>query len=121
MAVLDESTGNCRAIECAVAPVVWWCVHRGPLLLTWPQTLLVYGDVEGVAFVLGDALSCTPSLGRLAAMVAGQGIGFEDGRGQIIRGPGLGASLANGVAIRAGFQRTNACFNGAIVPRPVGW
>src|SRR5262249_59202966 len=106
MAVLDESTGNCRAIECAVAPVVWWCVHRGSLLLTCPQMLLFYGDVEGVAFVLGEALSCTPSRGRLGSMVAGQGIRFEGGRGQGVAGPGLGGRLAIDHSRRAGGRRT---------------
>ena len=89
MAVLNESTGNSQAIDGAVAPVVWWCVHLDFLLRPGPHTLMLHLEVHGLTFVGRDGFSGAPSLGRCAAMVAGQGIGFQDSSGQVIRGPGI--------------------------------
>src|SRR6202011_3359894 len=89
--------------------------YFGPVTV---DCLLEQGAISGrKASSVGPGLVRSRSGG---AVGPGGGVGFGLSSRHIVAGPVNRTVVAGGVLCGAGFQRTNACFDGAIVPRPVG-
>lgn len=121
--MLDESTTDGVSVHESFLRGCW-CPVRGVSFasLDVPATAFDGGGERG-ALGIGDRGAPGPEVvggGAARTLGAGGGVGLGLSEGEVVGRPEGGAALTLGVAVSSGFQRSDAGFDGAIVPWRMG-